>query len=385
MTLPLSGIRILDLTRLLPGGLCTLMLADLGADVIKVESPDGGDYARLMPPLIAGQGVIFRATNRGKRSVVINLKDPRGQVVLHRLAEGADALVEGFRPGVLARMHCDYDSLRAMNPRLVYCSISGWGQDGPYAERSGHDLNYASIAGLIGEMNQPQPLGGQVADIGGAYIAVAGILAALFRRERTGVGGFVDTALYEAGLLFAAVPFGEALTANRMDAPVRGALSGRQACYNVYTTHDNKFVALAALEPKFWANFCTAVERLDLVDEYLNPSRQRYLLAEVAQIFATRTADEWAALLIPADCCFSLVNTPEQAFDDPHIQARGMLAVSDDGAPFLRSPIRLDGDQPNMSAPPQAGEHTLEVLREAGFMDDEITMLRKDGVVRTYR
>jgi alpha-methylacyl-CoA racemase len=381
-TLPLSGIRVLDLTRLLPGGICTMLLADLGADVIKVESPDGGDYVRLMPPMVGDQGAIYRATNRGKRSIVINLKDPRGQDVLHKLGEGADALVEGFRPGVLARMRFDYDTLRAVNPRLVYCSISGWGQDGPYAAHSGHDLNYTAIAGLVGEMNQPQPLGGQVADIGGAYIAVAGILAALFRRERTGEGGYVDAALYEAGLLFGAVPIIEAMTSHRPDVPVRGALSGRQACYNVYPARDGGFVALAALEPKFWANFCAAVERPDLVDDYLNPSRQQYLIAEVAEIFAMRSADEWAERLIPADCCFSLVNTPEEALDDPHVQARGMLAVNEDGTPFLRSPIRLNGDQPNMSAPPNAGEHTLEVLREAGFTDAEIVVLREDGVVR---
>jgi crotonobetainyl-CoA:carnitine CoA-transferase CaiB-like acyl-CoA transferase len=334
-----------------------------------------------MPPLIEGQGAIYRATNRGKRSVVLNLKDPRGQAVLHRLAEGADVLVEGFRPGVLARMNCDYDTLRTINSRLVYCSISGWGQDGPYATRSGHDLNYASIGGLVGEMSHPQPLGGQVADIGGAYIAVAGILAALFRRERTGEGGYIDTALYEAGLLFGAFPFIEALTARLPYAPIRGALSGRQACYNIYIARDDEPVALAALEPKFWSNFCTAVERLDLIDNYLNPARQRYLLAELAEIFALRTAAEWAALLIPADCCFSLVNVPEKLLDDPHIQAREMLAVGDDGSPFLRSPIRMGEHTPNMSAPPQMGEHTLAVLREAGFSDEEITTLREAGVV----
>jgi crotonobetainyl-CoA:carnitine CoA-transferase CaiB-like acyl-CoA transferase len=385
MTLPLSGIRVLDLTRLLPGGICTMLLADLGADVIKVESPDGGDYARLMPPMVGDQGAIYRATNRGKRSIVINLKDPRGQDVLHKLVEGADVLVEGFRPGVMARMRCDHDTLRAVNPRLVYCSISGWGKDGPYAAHSGHDLNYASIGGLVGEMNQPQPLGGQVADIGGAYIAVAGILAALLRRERTGEGSYVDAALYEAGLLFGAVPLIEAMTAHRPDSPIRGALSGRQACYNVYPTRDGQYVALAALEPKFWANFCNAVERPDLVDDYLSPSRQQYLIAEVAEIFAMRTADEWTEQLIPADCCFSLVNTPEESLTDPHVQARAMLGVNEDGTPFLRSPIRLNNDQSNLSAPPKAGEHTLEVLHEAGLTNAEIAVLREEHVIRVHK
>lgn len=381
MTLPLTGIRILDLTRLLPGGICTMMLADLGADVIKVESPDGGDYARLMPPLIEGQGAVFRATNYDKRSIVLNLKDTQGQALLHRLVETADVLVEGFRPGVLARLHCDYPAVNALNPRLIYCSMTGWGQDGPYATRSGHDLNYAAIAGLIGEMSQPQPIGGQVADIGAAYIAVAGILAALFRRERTGEGAYVDTALYEAALPYAAIPWIEAVTAAHQETPLRGALSGRQACYNIYTARDGKPVALAALEPKFWANFCVAVERPDLVEDYLNPERQRYMLAEVAGIFALRPSDEWADLLIPADCCFSLVNTPEDLLDDPQIRARNLLALEADGTPVLRSPIRLDIEQLNKSAPPDAGEHTLEILREAGLSDDEISSLYNSGII----
>ena len=150
MTSPLSGVRVLDLTRLLPGGVCTLLLADMGAEVIKIEDPGGGDYARWMPPLVDGLGVFFRATNRNKQSVILNLKDERGQAVLKKLAETADALIEGNRPGVMARLHCDYHTMQAVNPRLIYCSLSGWGQDGPYAQRSGHDLNYLSIAGMLG-------------------------------------------------------------------------------------------------------------------------------------------------------------------------------------------------------------------------------------------
>ncbi|MEQ9027995.1 MAG: CoA transferase, partial [Aggregatilineales bacterium] len=200
---PLVGIRVLDLTRLLPGGVCTMMLGDLGAEVIKIEDPNGGDYVRWMGPQIDKQSVYFRMNNRSKRSVILDLKTENGQIALKKLVETADVLIEGFRPGVMARLGCDYETLKAISPTLVYCALSGWGADGPYAMSGNHDLNYVAIAGLTGAMETPQVMGGQVADIGGAYIGVAGILAALFRRERTGEGAFVDTSLAESALPFA--------------------------------------------------------------------------------------------------------------------------------------------------------------------------------------
>jgi crotonobetainyl-CoA:carnitine CoA-transferase CaiB-like acyl-CoA transferase len=377
-TYPLHNIRVLDFTRLLPGGVLSLMLADLGADVIKVESPEGGDYARQMPPYVQGQGAIFRATNRAKRSIVVNLKDSRGQAALHKMVAQADVLIEGNRPGVMARLGCDYPRLKTVNPRLVYCALSGWGQSGSYSQQSGHDLNYTAIAGLIGAMNQPQPLGGQTADIGGAYVALAGILAALFRRERTGEGGFVDTSLFEAALPYAAVQFIQAVTSDTI--ATNGALVGKQACYTVYRARDGQAVALAALEPKFWENFCHAAERPDLISDYLNPERQKYLLAELQELFALKTAAEWDSLLAPADCCFSRVNMPADLADDPHIRDREALSVDADSTVFIRSPLRLDDLAPAAGAVPEMGEHTEEILREFGFSDDEIADLRRSGL-----
>ncbi len=376
MSQPLQGVRVLDLTRLLPGGLCTMMLADLGADVIKIESPDTGDYARWLPPLIDGQGAYFRATNRNKRSAIIDLKNDLGVGVLHRLAEVSDVLVESYRPGVMARLRCDYAALQAVNPRLIFCSISGWGQTGPYAQRSGHDLNYVSAAGLIGEMNDPQPFGGQVADIGGAYNAVSGILAALYGREHSGAGSSVEISLFESAIPFLTASWVEAVA----DAPTRGRLSGKYACYNVYRTRDDQAVSLAALEAKFWANFCAAVERPDLVEDYLAPERQRYLLVEMAELFRLKTAAEWDALLSEADCCFTRVTLAETAADQPQIRARGSLRAGT--APYVRSPIRLDDDPPAPGASPNFGEHTRAVLREAGFSDTEIDVLIKSQAVR---
>lgn len=378
MTPPLSGVRILDLTRLLPGGVCTMLLADMGAQVIKIEDPNGGDYARWMPPLVDGLGAFFRASNRGKQSVILNLKDERGQAVLKRLAAKSDVLIEGNRPGVMARLACDYNALKAANPGLIYCSLSGWGQDGPYAQHSGHDLNYLSIAGMLGAMHRPQPLGGQVADVGGALVAVGAILAALFQRERTGEGAYLDTSLFESGLLFMFQPWIEAAMLQTRGEP--GALTGGLACYNMYTTHDGRAVSLAALEAKFWTNFCDAVRRPDLVDDYLAPSRQAYLMAEVAGVFALRTADEWDTLLRDADCCYAPVNPVSAIASDSHIHARGLLSVGDDGVPTMRSPFRLPSA--TSGAVPDYGAHTRMVLLHAGYTDAELDALYTAGVAQ---
>ncbi|MBI5670735.1 MAG: CoA transferase [Chloroflexi bacterium] len=380
MANPLAGLRVLDLTRLLPGGICTWMLADLGTDVVKIEDPNGGDYARWMPPLVDGQSVFFRMNNRRKRSLILDLKQPEGVAVFKKLVEHADVLVEGFRPGVMARLGCDYDALRQVNPRLVYCAISGWGADGPYVHRSGHDLNYVAIAGLTGAMAEPQVMGGQIADVGGAYIAVAGILAALLRRERTGEGGYVDVSLFEAALPFGMFPWVEAVTTGVGGG--QGGLTGGAACYTIYRTRDGRAVSLAALEPKFWANFCAAVERPDLIPDYLLPERQPYLRAELAQIFALRTAAEWDALLQAADCCFAVVNPPGAVTEDPHVQARGLLGVDADGAPWMRSPLRLDERRADAGSVPGYGEHSRAVLREAGYAESEIEALIEAAIVK---
>lgn len=381
MTHPLNGIRVLDLTRLLPGAVCTMMLVDLGADVIKVEDPNGGDYARWMPPMIADQSIFFRMNNRGKRSMILDLKQAQGQAVLRQIAPQVDVLIESFRPGVMQRLGADYETLKAINPRLIYCAMSGWGAWGPYAADGGHDLNYATVAGLTGAMQTPQPLGGQIADIGGAYAALTGISAALFRRERTGEGAFIDIGLTEAALPFMLYNWVESISTGARGG--EGGLTGGLACYRQYVSADGQTVMIAALETKFWANFCTAINRPDLIADHDQPDRQSLLRRTLTEIFAARTADEWAALLAGVDCCFSVVRPPERLADDPHFQARGMLGIFPDGTPWMRSPIHISDSQPTpKNEVPAYGQHTREILVEFGYGEVEIEQLIHAGTIK---
>jgi alpha-methylacyl-CoA racemase len=378
---PLEGIRVLDLTRLLPGSVCTQMLVDLGAEVIKIEDPQGGDYARWAPPQIDGQSMFFRMDNRGKRSVILNLKDSRGQDILYRLVQQADVLVEGFRPGVMAKLNAGYDTLKAINPALIYCSLSGYGADGPHSQLSGHDLNYVSQAGLVGATAQPQVPGGQFADIGGAYAAIAAINAGLFRRERDPErqGAYIDISFAEAALPFALYAWTEGVVGQ----PVPGQLSGGLACYNVYPCADGLPVALAALETKFWTNFCNAIERPDLIAVHLIPDQQTELKQELQTIFSQRDRADWQRLLGDADCCFSVIAAPSAIHENEQFKARGALGRFDDGTTWLRSPLRISDHTPEIiNDIPGYGEHTREVLSAAGYSDDEIDGFAVNGVVK---
>ena len=377
---PLHATRILDLTRLLPGAVCTMLLHDLGAEIIKVEDPQNGDYARWLPPLIDGMGVFFRSSNRGKRSVVLDLKHAAGQTALHRLVESADVLIEGFRPGVTARLAADYETLRAINPRLVYCSLSGWGQSGPRASVSGHDINYIAGNGVLGAEQNPQTPAAQAADVAGSYVAVMGILAALLERERSGEGACVDVSLAEAAMPFAMASWVDAM-ATASDGPFL-SLRGESACYRVYWTSDNQPIALGAIERKFWTNFCTATGKPEWIERQALREAQPSLIDEVAALFMTKTAAEWAELLDDADCCFSRVVPPEQLLDDPQMRARNMVGMTEAGVPWMRSPIRLADDSVDLGPAPDYGEHTREVLLEVGYCADEIKRLASDGVIR---
>jgi alpha-methylacyl-CoA racemase len=385
---PLSGIRVLDLTRLLPGPVCTLHLADLGADVIKVEDTGAGDYARTLGVGAGRLAPVFLAINRNKRSVCVDLKNPEGQAVFRRLLATAQVLVEGFRPGVMERLGFGYDECRAQNPALVYCSISGYGQDGPYRSRAGHDVNYIGYAGVLDQIG---PAGGdpaipnlQIADIlGGAVVPAMSILAALIDAQRSGEGRRVDVAMTEAVFAHNYQALSATALQGRPVARGEDLLSGREPCYSVYRTADGRHMAVGALEKKFFARVCELLERPDLMECHWEDRRRdaAWGKSEMAKLFSTRTQREWIALFDAEDCCVTPVLAFDEAISDAHMLSRAMLFASRHplageamqfSTPFKMSDLEVNADLPA----PSQGEHTDALLSELGYSAPEIAALR---------
>jgi len=390
----LDGVRVLDLSRLLPGGFCSLLLADFGADVLKVEDTGMGDYIRWATPYHDGasesaRSALFLALNRGKRSVRVNLKEERGRGVLLRLVREHDVLLESFRPGVLDRLGVGYERLKQENPGLVYCAITGYGQDGPNAQRSGHDMNYLGLGGLLGLSGErggpPVQAAGQIADLGGgALMAAFGVMAALRERERSGEGQLVDVSMFDGALSWLALVAARYLCDG--EVPGRGGLelAGGLICYRPYECRDG-WVTLGALEPKFWAAWCRGVGREDLVERQFEPLGSG-AHAEVQRIFAGRTRDEWREFASHHDCCLEPVLDLDEALDSELVRAREMVVEMDqpgtDGVRLLGVPVKLSRTPGAPAGPgPALGEHTHEVLRGLGYEAHEVAALEEAGAV----
>jgi len=382
---PLRGVRVLDLTRLVPGPVCTMHLADLGADVVKIEDTGAGDYA---PPALRA------IVNRNKRGLQLDLKQTEGADAFLQLARGADVLVEGFRPGAMERLGLGYDAVAAVNPRIVYCSLTGYGQTGPYRDRPGHDLNYCGHAGVADQIgvgadtlalsNLP------IADLmGGALTAAMGILAALFDAARTGRGRHLDIAMADGALAHAVMPLATLAAHGSTRRAGGDTLTGGLACYALYRTADARFLAVGALERKFWDGLCDVIERIDLKPMHRSgdAATEARVREELAAIFGARPLAHWETRFARADCCVSPVHTLEEALADPHFRARGMVIDSvhpSVGAlTQVASPMKMSryGFELHRHAP-RPGEHTVELLREAGCSDTAIDALLEKGVAR---
>lgn len=327
--LPLSGVRVIDLSMLLPGPLCTLILRDLGAEVTKIEPPYPGDYSALWPPLVGDVSAMYHTVNRGKRIISLNLKDAGDRQQFHEFARHTDVVVEGFRPGVIEKLGIGYARLAELNPRIIVCSISGYGQNGPYSQRGGHDLNYQALAGVLSISGQVRPVAPnpqlQVADTAaGSYAGALLIMAALLEREKTGRGRHVDVSMSEQLLPLMTTLYAVADAENRNPTPDGELLSGGSPSYRIYRTKDDRFVSVGALEPKFWQALVVAVGLPELAEvNHLVGPQSAEIADKLAQMFATRTRDEWVMVFAGVDACFEPVLSFSEARCHPQWQARG--------------------------------------------------------------
>lgn len=374
---------MLDLSRLLPGPYCSLLLADLGMEVLKVEDPEQGDYLRMIGPIRKNDSANFLALNRNKKSMILNLKVKEGKEIFYKLIQSYDIVLESFRPGVMERLGIGYQELKKGNPRIILCSLSGYGQDGPYRERSGHDINYIGLGGVLeltGMKNSPPiPPAVQIADIGGGgMMAAIAILAAAIHREKTGKGQFLDISMMDGVVSWLSMHAGKYFMDGEL--PKRGDmhLTGRYACYQVYATKDERYMSLGAMEQKFWKNFCEAIGRRDLIyKQYIEGEEQLRVIEEIQELFKTKTQKEWIDFFKNVDACCEPILTFEEVFHHPQVLHRQMVMeyehpvegkIRQVGHPIKSSQFDFEVRTP----PPSKGEHTIEVLKTIGYSEKEI-------------
>lgn len=387
----LEGIRVLDLTRLLPGPYCTMILADFGAEVIKVEEPGRGDYYRWLEPMMGEYGASFQLLNRNKKSIALNLKDPAAKDIFMDLVPTAHVIVEGFRPGVMDRLGIGYDSVRKLNPRIVYCSITGFGPDGPYRDVAAHDINYIAIGGVLGLTGRkggtPVIPGVQVADIGaGGLYAAVGILIALLASERLGVGQYVDVAMLDGVVAWLAGAAAWHFATGRSPGPGELRLTGGFPWYNVYETRDGKWISVGALEEKFWVNLCKGIGREDLIPCYHWPEdKYDKIKSELAAVFASKTRAEWMEVLAGTDSCVTQVNTLTEVFLDPQVSHRKLVSEVQAGGSSIKlinTPVKMSETPSGVERrAPRLGEHTEEILASLGRSKEEVARLRERGAI----
>lgn len=387
----LSSLKILDFSTLLPGPFATMLLADWGADVLRVEAPHRPDIVRIMPPFDDGISAWHALINRNKRSIALDLKQPGAVDVVKSLVETYDIVLEQFRPGVMDRLGIGYDALKEINPRLIFCSLTGYGQTGPYKDRAGHDINYIALSGIMsytGHKDEgPPPLGVQIADVGGGSMGAAtGILAAVVHRQHTGAGQRVDISMFDMAVAWSAPTAAQYFITGNVPARETMLLNGG-SYYGFYRTRDGRYLSVGSLEPQFWRGFCAAINRPDLLPagQSLDPTEQRRIKKAIQTEIAARTLAEWTEIFTALDVCVEPVQTVAETVTHPHTQARNLVVdVPKPNGGTQRqigNPFKFSAGTPAYRHTGGAlGEHTESVLREAGFSAKKIDALRQNGV-----
>ncbi len=388
---PLNGIKVIDLSRLWPGPICTLHLADMGAEVIKIEDKERGDYSRSVPPLKKINSSFFLAVNRNKRSITLDLTKKEGKEIFLNLSETADVIVESFRPGVVHKLGIDYETVKKENPKVVYCSITGYGQTGPYSNKAGHDLNFCSYAGVLDNSAQEKKIPSipqfQIADIvGGSLNAAMGILAALIYQKTTGQGQYIDVSIFD-GTLAHCITALSSLECSNNNLSINDMLTGKLPCYNIYETADKRFMAIAVLEFKFWKRFCEALGKEDLITEYLKTGEVATKThEELSAIFKTKTLSEWIEHFKDIDCCVSPVLTMEEAIKNEQAKSRNIVFTKEHSiegsVTQFNLPLKFSNFQFEIERnAPMHGQHTEEILTDLGYSQDKIKDLKAKKII----
>ena len=369
----LKGLKALYLSTLLPGPMCSLFLADLGADVVKIESLNGDAMRRFQNE--TGKSPYFNALNRNKKSIALNLKTDEGKKIFMKLARNADVIIEGFRPGKVESLGVGYRQIRKVNQKIVYCSITGYGQKGAYRNKAGHDLNYAALSGMLDVISEkPFVAGVQIADVGSGLIAAFAIMAALFNREKHSKGEYIDIAVLDSSLSLINIHI-----AHRSVSPNKNTvLSGSMPCYNIYETKDSKFVSIGAIEQKFWESFCSLIGKKDLLAKQFDGTVE--VMKEMKPIFKSRTLKEWVEANNRHDFCCEPVKKIGDIVNDSYFMSRKMLVELDGimqaGLPVVFSSLKKIG----YSRAPSLGRHTFQILKSIGYTDGQIAKLKSNGV-----
>ena len=390
MTGPLASLKILDFSTLIPGPFASMLLADLGADVVRVEAPHRVDLLRMTPPFDGERSAWHSLLNRNKRSLALDLKHPDAPAIVRQLVQTYDIVLEQFRPGVMDRLGVGYESLRAANPRLIYCAISAYGQTGPWRDRAGHDINLVAQSGIASHSGYaasgPPPLGVQIADVGASFTAITGLLAAVIHRQQTGEGQFVDVSMFDTALSWNGLAASQYLVGGVEPGRETEMLNGG-GFYGYYRTRDDGYLAVGSLEPKFWKGFCQAIDRPDLIDLGYDPDPQVQdrLKQAIRATIGERTLDEWRAVFAPLDLCVEPVLTTGEACAHPQAQAREMVVdvpKPEGGVQRqMGTPIKFSASAPVYShVGATLGEHTAEIMGELGYDEATIAEMRTSGL-----